>query len=535
MQFDVVIVGAGPAGLSGAIRLAQLARESSCDISICVVEKGSEVGAHILSGAILEPRCLDQLVPDWKARGAPLHTQVRSEHFQFLTRRRAFRLPIPPAMNNQGNYIISLGSLCRWLAQQAESMGVEIFPGFAATEILYDESGKVRGVATGDMGIGSDGIPTDNFQAGVELVARQTLLAEGCRGSLSQQLMQRFNLRQGVDPQTYGLKELWEIDPANHRQGTVVHTIGWPLDNTTYGGSFIYHLQNNLVAVGLVIGLDYKNPHLSPFDEFQRFKTHPAVRKIFSNGRRISYGARAISEGGLQSLPRLTFPGGCLIGDSAGFLNVAKIKGIHGAMKSAMLAAEAVFENLDKDPSPDEATAYTERFRQSWLYQELHSVRNIRPGFHKGLWRGLINASLETWIRRGSGKTLRQHADHSQLGTAPDHPKIDYPKPDGEISFDLMSSVYLSATHHQENQPAHLLLADPEVPVRVNLAEYDAPEQRYCPAGVYEIIQTPGESPVLRINAQNCLHCKTCDIKDPEQNITWVAPEGGGGPNYPNM
>ena len=536
MEFDVLIVGAGPSGLSAAIRLAQLAQKQEETLSICIVEKGAEVGAHILSGAILEPRSLDELLPDWKQLGAPVETEVSSDRFQFLTSSGAFKLPTPPSMHNDGNYIISLGNLCRWLAEQAEQLEIEIFPGFAAAEILYDDSGAVRGIATGDMGVGTDGEPTDNFEPGVELVARQTLFAEGCRGSLSKQLMQKFNLRDGIEPQTYGigLKELWEIDPAKHQLGKVEHSIGWPLDNQTYGGSFLYHIEKNQVSVGFVIGLDYQNPHISPFEEFQRFKTHPSIRPLFEGGKRISYGARAISEGGLQSIPKLTFPGGCLIGDSAGFLNVPKIKGTHTAMKSAMLAAEAVFECLQQTES-NEASSYAEKFRNSWLWDELNLVRNIRPGFQKGLWRGLISAAIETYFTKGKGsKTLNHHEDHLQLGKASDFKPIDYPKPDGEVSFDRLSSVFLSGTFHEENQPVHLTLKDDTVPIKINLADYDAPEQRYCPAGVYEIIQQ-GEESMLQINAQNCVHCKTCDIKDPTQNINWVTPEGGGGPNYPNM
>ncbi len=537
MDFDVVIVGAGPAGLSAAIKLAQMANNKQTELSICVIDKGSEIGSHILSGAILEPRSLDELLPDWKEKGAPVSTAVTTEKFKFLTTNKAYSLPTPPSMHNEGNYIISLGNLCRWLAEQAESMGIDIYPGFAAAEVLFNEDGSVRGIATGDMGVGSDGEPTDNFEPGMELLARQTLFAEGCRGSLSKHLMSQFNLRDNVEPQTYGigLKELWEIEPEKHQQGHVFHSIGWPLDTETYGGSFLYHLENNQVVVGFVLGLDYKNPHLSPYEEFQRFKNHPSIRPILEGGKRISYGARAISEGGLQSIPKLTFPGGCLIGDSAGFLNVAKIKGSHTAMKSGMLAAEAVFETLQTEDS-NEATSYTDNFKNSWLHDELHQVRNIRPGFQKGLWRGLTNAAIEAYITKGKGsKTLSHHEDHSQLGKASDYPKIDYPKPDGVITFDRLTSVSLSGTFHEENQPVHLTLKDTSVPINVNLKDYDAPEQRYCPAGVYEIIEDEGKEPKLQINSQNCIHCKTCDIKDPTQNINWVTPEGGGGPNYPNM
>jgi len=543
MNFDVVIVGAGPSGLSAGIRLAQLAQQQERELTICILEKGSEVGAHILSGAVLEPRSLDELIPDWKNKGAPLTVPVKSDKFQYLTNTRAISLPTPPQMHNEGNYIISLGNFCRWLAEQAEELGVEIFPGFAAAEILYDEAGAVRGVATGDMGIGKDGQPTDNFEPGVELIGRQTIFAEGCRGSLSKQLMETFGLLDGVQPQTYGIgiKELWEIRPEKHNQGSTLHTIGWPLKPDTYGGSFLYHIADNQVAVGFVIGLDYKNPHLNPFEEFQRFKNHPSIRPIFAGGKRISYGARAISEGGIQSIPKLTFPGGLLVGDTAGFLNVPKIKGTHTAMKSAMVAAEIVLELLaveydEENPGPAlEATAYPEELRKSWLWSELHRVRNIRPAFQKGLWAGLANGALESYILRGKSPwTLGHHKDHEQTGKMNDYARIDYPKPDNEVSFDLLSSVFLSGTNHEENQPAHLKLKDESIPIELNLAQYDAPEQRYCPAGVYEIIELDGK-PALQINAQNCVHCKTCDIKDPSQNINWVVPEGGGGPNYPNM
>jgi len=543
MNFDVVIVGAGPSGLSMAIRLAQLAQEKERELTICILEKGSEVGAHILSGAVLEPRSLNELIPDWKEKGAPLNVPVKSDKFQYLTETGSISMPTPPQMHNEGNYIISLGNFCRWLAEQAEELGVEIFAGFAAAEILYDESGAVRGVATGDMGIGKDGEPGENFEPGVELIGRQTIFAEGCRGSLSKQLMETFNLRDGVEPQTYGIgiKELWEVKPENHNEGSTLHTIGWPLKSDTYGGSFLYHIADNQVAVGFVIGLDYANPHLSPFEEFQRFKTHPSIRPVFEGGKRISYGARAISEGGLQSIPKLTFAGGLLIGDTAGFLNVPKIKGTHTAMKSAMVAAEAVIELLpvefdEENPGVAlEATAYPEDLKKSWLWAELHKVRNIRPAFQKGLWMGLANAALDSYILRGKAPwTLTHHQDHEQLGNMDDYAKIVYPKPDNEVSFDRNSSVFLSGTFHEENQPAHLRLKDDSVPISLNLARYDAPEQRYCPAGVYEIVDIDG-TPQLQINAQNCVHCKTCDIKDPTQNINWTVPEGGGGPNYPNM
>jgi electron-transferring-flavoprotein dehydrogenase len=543
MDFDVVIVGAGPSGLTMGIHLAQLAQQQERELNICILEKGAEVGAHILSGAVIEPRCLSELIPDWKEKGAPLNVLVKSDQFKYLTASGSISMPTPPQMHNEGNYIVSLGNLCRWLAEQAEELGVNIFPGFAAAEVLYDDNGAVRGVATGDMGIGKDGEPTDNFESGMELIGRQTVFAEGCRGSLTGELMEKYNLRDGVEAQTYGIgiKEIWEVKPELHDAGATLHTIGWPLKSDTYGGSFLYHNENNQVAVGFVIGLDYRNPHLSPFDEFQRFKNHPDIRPIFEGGTRVSYGARAISEGGLQSIPKLTFPGGLLVGDTAGFLNVPKIKGTHTSMKSAMLAAEAVFELLpveydEENPGPAlEATAYPEKLKDSWLWQELHKVRNIRPGFKKGLWLGLINAALDSYVFRGKMPwTMGHHPDHEQLGNKNDYPVIDYPKSDGVITFDRSSSVYLSGTNHEDNQPAHLRLRDDSVPIRLNLEKYDAPEQRYCPAGVYEIVKIDGK-PALQINAQNCVHCKTCDIKDPSQNIHWTVPEGGGGPAYPNM
>ena len=539
MEFDVVIVGAGPSGLASAIRLKQLAEEKGRELSVCVIEKGSEVGAHILSGAVIEPRALNELLPDWKERGAPLNTPVTEDHFLLLGKSRATRLPTPPLMRNHGNYIVSLGNFCRWLGEQAEAAGVEIYPGFAAAEVLYEENGKVKGVATGDMGIGKNGEQMANYQPGFELHARQTIFAEGCHGSLTKTLFEKYNLRDGVSPQTYGIgiKELWEIDPDKHHPGSVVHTIGWPLDSGTYGGSFLYHLENNQVSVGFVIGLDYTNPHLSPFDEFQRFKTHPKVRPTFEGGRRIAYGARAINEGGYQSVPKLSFPGGVLIGCTAGFLNVPKIKGSHMAMKSGMLAAEAVFNALTGEAEQAEAASYEAAIKKSWIWEELRRVRNIRPSFKWGMWGGLIYSAIDTYLLRGRAPwTMKHHDDHKALKKAADAPKIQYPKPDGEVSFDRLSSVFISNTNHEENQPAHLTLADENVPISVNLAEYDAPEQRYCPAGVYEIVaEDDGSNPKLQINAQNCVHCKTCDIKDPSQNINWVVPEGGGGPNYPNM
>ena len=539
MEFDVVIVGAGPSGLASAIRLRQLADEKGREISVCVIEKGSEVGAHILSGAVIEPRALNELMPDWEERGAPLNTPVTEDHFLLLGKSRATRLPTPPPMKNHGNYIVSLGNFCRWLGEQAEAAGVEIYPGFAAAEVLYEENGKVKGVATGDMGIGKNGEQMANYQPGFELHAKQTIFSEGCHGSLTKTLFKKYNLRDGVGPQTYGIgiKELWEINPDKHHPGSVVHTIGWPLDTGTYGGSFLYHLEDNQVSVGFVIGLDYTNPHLSPFDEFQRFKTHPKVRPTFEGGRRIAYGARAINEGGYQSVPKLSFPGGVLIGCTAGFLNVPKIKGSHMAMKSGMLAAEAVFNALTGEAEQAEASSYEAAIKKSWIWEELRRVRNIRPSFKWGMWGGLVYSAIDTYLLRGRAPwTMKHHDDHKALKKAADAPKIEYPKPDGEVSFDRLSSVFISNTNHEENQPAHLTLEDENVPISVNLAEYDAPEQRYCPAGVYEIVaEDDGSNPKLQINAQNCVHCKTCDIKDPSQNINWVVPEGGGGPNYPNM
>jgi electron-transferring-flavoprotein dehydrogenase len=539
MEYDVVIVGAGPSGLAAAIRLRQLAAETGKELTVCVVEKGSEVGAHILSGAVIEPRALNELIPDWKEKGAPLNTPAGEDRFLYLTAANAIRLPTPPTLHNKGNYIISLGNLCRWLGKQAEEAGVEIYPGFAAAEVLYDDSGKVIGVATGDMGIGKNGEKTDRYQQGVELHARQTLFAEGCRGSLTKTLFERFKLRDGVDPQTYGigLKELWEIDPAVHQQGLIIHTVGWPLDRKTYGGSFLYHLENNQVSVGYVVGLDYQNPYLNPFEEFQRFKTHPEIRKFFENGRRVSYGARAISAGGFQSIPKLTFPGGLLIGDTAGFLNMPKIKGTHTAMKSGMVAADSVFAALTAETPATEVTDYPDKLKASWLWDELYRARNIKPSFHWGLFGAIAYSALDSYVLRGRAPwTLHHHADHTQIKPKDQFQPITYPKPDGKISFDRLSSVFLSSTNHEEDQPAHLKLKDPKVAIDINLAKYDAPEQRYCPAGVYEIVRdADGSNPRLQINAQNCVHCKTCDIKDPTQNINWVVPEGGGGPNYPNM
>lgn len=533
MEYDVVIVGAGPAGLAAGIRLRQLSQ----NIRVCIVEKGSEVGAHILSGAVLEPRALNELIPDWSTRGAPLNTPATDDQFIFLTQNKAIHLPTPPTMHNQGNYIVSLENFCRWLGKQAEELGVEIYPGFAAAEILYDETGKVRGIATGDMGIGKNGQPTGRFQRGIELHAKQTILAEGCRGSLTKILMNHYKLAANANPQTYGIgiKELWEIDPKRHKAGTVIHTIGWPLDFKTYGGSFLYHLENNKVAVGFVTGLDYENPYLNPFEEFQRFKTHPAIKNTFLGGKRICYGARALVEGGFQSIPKLTFPGGMLIGDTAGFLNVPKIKGTHTAMKSGMVAAETIFAHLQTGID-GELSNYQENLQNSWLWKELYQVRNIRPAFHWGLLPGLAYAAVDAYLFKGRAPwTFKNHADYKQLKKASAAKKIIYPKPDGILTFDKLSSVYLSNTNHEENQVCHLQLKDPKLAIAVNLKEYDSPETRYCPAAVYEIVTTAEGKPYLQINAQNCVHCKTCDIKDPRQNINWIPPEGGGGPNYIDM
>ena len=542
MHYDVVIVGAGPSGLAASIRLKQLAAKEQRDISVCIVDKGSEVGAHILSGAVIDPRSLSELIENWQEKGAPLTCAVKEDRLLFLTEKKAYRLLTPSSFNNHGNYIISLGLFCRWLAQQAEEMGVEIYPGFAAAEVLYHPDGSVCGIATGDMGLNKDGQPGSNYQQGMALLAKQTIFAEGCRGSLTKTLIRQFQLDKNCQNQTYGIgiKELWSVAPEKSKPGTVIHSIGWPLDRKTYGGSFLYHLNDNKVAVGFVVGLDYQNPYMSPFSEMQRYKTHPAIREVLEGGTRIAYGARALSEGGLQSLPKLTFPGGVLVGDTAGFLNVPRIKGIHAAMKSGMLAAEAIAEVLKEehvsDDSNTEAVKYSELFRNSWLYHELHKVRNIRPSFKWGLFGGLAYSGLEEYIFRGKAPwTLRHRSpDYASLRKAQERRPIDYPKADGQLTFDRTSSVYLASISHDENQPVHLKLNNPELAISVNYREYASPETRYCPAGVYEIVDQAGE-PHLQINAQNCVHCKTCDIKDPEQNINWICPEGGSGPNYAEM
>jgi len=547
MELDVVIVGAGPSGLAAAIRLMQLSQEQGHEISVCVVEKGSEVGAHILSGAVVDPVALDELIPDWKEKGAPMGVPVTDNQHWVLSEHGSASLPhllLPPLMGNHGCYTLSLGNLTRWLGEQAEAMGVEVYPGFAAAEVLFNDDGSVKGIATGDMGRTRDGQQGPNFEPGMELHAKYTFFAEGCRGHLSKQLMEKFNLREGREPQTYGIgiKELWDVPAENHKEGTVIHTQGWPLSDCA-GGGFVYHQEAGQIAIGFVATLDYENPYLSPYEEMQRFKTHPDIKKMLEGGRRVAYGARAINEGGLQSVPKLAFPGGCMTGCAAGFVNVPRIKGSHNAMKTGMLAAESAFAALKAGRAHDELTDYEPAFRASWVYKDLHKVRNARPALSKfGLTLGTIYAGFDMWLNNlGLGFllpwTFGHHTDHDALKPAKDMIKIDYPKPDGVITFDKLTNVSFSATNHEEDQPIHLTLKDAGVPVATNLGIYDGPEARFCPAGVYEYVADDENAGAmkLQINAQNCVHCKTCDIKDPTQNINWVVPEGGGGPNYPNM
>jgi electron-transferring-flavoprotein dehydrogenase len=537
MDFDVVIVGGGPAGLATAIRLKQLSPE----ISVCLIEKGVEVGAHILSGAVIDPRALTELIPDWKQKGAPLETQVTEDRFVFLSESGAWAVPkllLPQCFQNHGNYIASLGEVTRWLARDGQALGVQIYPVCAGGEFHNNDHDSVKGVATGDMGVGRDGQLTDAYQPGMELLGKYTVFAEGCRGHLGKQLEAKFDLRKGVDPQVYGIgiKELWEIKPEKHRKGLVLHTAGWPLPGDTYGGSFLYHYGENLVAAGYVVGLGYSNPYLSPYEEFQRYKTHPAIRDFFEGGRRIAYGARAITAGGLQALPKLIFPGGCMVGDDAGFLNASRIKGSHAAIKSGMLAAESIAAALAANRAHDELASYPETFRASWLYDELYRARNFKPWMSKGLWLGTLMVGIDQIVLRGKAPwTLNHKPDHTQLKAAGERQAIAYPKPDGVLTFDLLSSVFLSNTNHEENQPCHLKLKDDSIPLKVNLPIYGGPESRYCPAGVYEYPEDAAHGTRLQINAQNCVHCKTCDIKDPTQNIVWVAPQGGGGPVYGAM